>query len=178
MEVVEILKKAIDQNASDIFFVAGSPCMFKVGQQLVKVTQEKMMPNDTKDIVQQLYGFTPYCSYENFVANGEDDFSFSLSQVGRFRVNVYRQRNSEAAVLRVVNFDLPNPEDLNIPESVLNLSDRRKGIILVSGPAGSGKSTTLACLIDRMNETRSCHIITIEDPIEFLHSHKKSIVSQ
>jgi twitching motility protein PilT len=100
MEVVEILKKAIDQNASDIFFVAGSPCMFKVGQQLVKVTQEKMMPNDTKDIVQQLYGFAPYCSYENFVANGEDDFSFSLSQVGRFRVNVYRQRNSEAAVLR------------------------------------------------------------------------------
>lgn len=178
MEVVEILKKAIDQNASDIFFVAGSPCMFKVGQQLVKVTQEKMMPNDTKDIVQQLYGFAPYCSYENFVANGEDDFSFSLSQIGRFRVNVYRQRNSEAAVLRVVNFDLPNPEDLNIPESVLNLSDRRKGIILVSGPAGSGKSTTLACLIDRMNETRSCHIITIEDPIEFLHSHKKSIVSQ
>ena len=85
--------------------------------------------NDTKDIVQQLYGFAPYCSYENFVANGEDDFSFSLSQVGRFRVNVYRQRNSEAAVLRVVNFDLPNPEDLNIPESVLNLSDRRKGII-------------------------------------------------
>ena len=76
MEVVEILKKAIDQNASDIFFVAGSPCMFKVGQQLVKVTQEKMMPNDTKDIVQQLYGFAPYCSYENFVANGEDDFSF------------------------------------------------------------------------------------------------------
>ena len=178
MEVVEILKKAIDQNASDIFFVAGSPCMFKVGQQLVKVTQEKMMPNDTKDIVQQLYGFAPYCSYENFVANGEDDFSFSLSKVGRFRVNVYRQRNSEAAVLRVINFDLPNPEDLNIPESVLNLSDRRKGIILVSGPAGSGKSTTLACLIDRMNETRSCHIITIEDPIEFLHSHKKSIVSQ
>ena len=178
MEVVEILKKALVQNACDIFFVAGSPCMFKVGQQLVKVTQEKMMPNDTKDIVQQLYGFAPYCSYENFVANGEDDFSFSLSQVGRFRVNVYRQRNSEAAVLRVVNFDLPNPEDLNIPESVLNLSDRRKGIILVSGPAGSGKSTTLACLIDRMNETRSCHIITIEDPIEFLHSHKKSIVSQ
>ncbi len=172
------LKKAIKENASDIFFVAGSPCMLKVGQQLVAITQEKMMPNDTKNIVQQLYGFAPYCSYENFVANGEDDFSFSLSQVGRFRVNVYRQRNSEAAVLRVVNFDLPNPEDLNIPESVLNLSDRRKGIILVSGPAGSGKSTTLACLIDRMNETRSCHIITIEDPIEFLHSHKKSIVSQ
>lgn len=178
MDVVEILKKAIKENASDIFFVAGSPCMLKVGQQLVAITQEKMMPNDTKNIVQQLYGFAPYCSYENFEKNGEDDFSFSLSQVGRFRVNVYRQRNSEAAVLRVVKFELPKPEDFHIPESILSLSNRRKGIILVSGPAGSGKSTTLACLIDRMNETRNCHIITIEDPIEFLHSHKKSIVSQ
>lgn len=178
MDVVEILKKAIKENASDIFFVAGSPCMLKVGQQLVAITQEKMMPNDTKNIVQQLYGFAPYCSYENFEKNGEDDFSFSLSQAGRFRVNVYRQRNSEAAVLRVVKFELPKPEDFHIPESILSLSNRRKGIILVSGPAGSGKSTTLACLIDRMNETRNCHIITIEDPIEFLHSHKKSIVSQ
>lgn len=144
MDVVEILKKAIKENASDIFFVAGSPCMLKVGQQLVAITQEKMMPNDTKNIVQQLYGFAPYCSYENFEKNGEDDFSFSLSQVGRFRVNVYRQRNSEAAVLRVVKFELPKPEDFHIPESILSLSNRRKGIILVSGPAGSGKSTTLA----------------------------------
>ena len=167
MDVVDILKRAIHENASDIFFIAGSPCMLKIGQQLVAVNDKKMMPNDTKDIVQQLYGFAPYCSYDNFMSEGEDDFSFSLSQVGRFRVNVYRQRNSEAAVLRVVKFELPNPEDLHIPESILNLSNRRKGIILVSGPAGSGKSTTLACLIDRMNETRNCHIITIEDPIEF-----------
>lgn len=178
MDVVDILKRAIHENASDIFFIAGSPCMLKIGQQLVAVNDKKTMPNDTKDIVQQLYGLAPYCSYDNFMSEGEDDFSFSLSQVGRFRVNVYRQRNSEAAVLRVVKFELPNPEDLHIPESILNLSNRRKGIILVSGPAGSGKSTTLACLIDRMNETRNCHIITIEDPIEFLHSHKKSIVSQ
>lgn len=178
MDIVEILKKSVTENASDIFFIAGSPCMLKVGQELVAVSDKKMMPDDTHDVVQQLYQCAPYCSYDNFVKNGEDDFSFSLSQVGRFRVNVYRQRNSEAAVLRVVKFDLPNPKDFHIPESILNLSDRRKGMILVSGPAGSGKSTTLACLIDRMNETRNCHIITIEDPIEFLHSHKKAIVSQ
>ena len=178
MDIVNILKEAVQKNASDIFFIAGSPCMLKVGQELLAVTESKMMPNDTKDIVQQLYQHAPYCSYENFVRDGEDDFSFSVSQIGRFRVNVYRQRNSEAAVLRVVKFDLPDPYELQIPEEILNLSNRRKGMILVSGPAGSGKSTTLACLIDRMNETRNCHIITIEDPIEFLHSHKKSIVSQ
>lgn len=178
MDIVEVLKKSVTENASDIFFIAGSPCMLKVGQELVAVSEKKMMPNDTHDVVQQLYQCAPYCSYDNFVKNGEDDFSFSLSQVGRFRVNVYRQRNSEAAVLRVVKFDLPNPSDFHIPEFILNLSDRRKGMILVSGPAGSGKSTTLACLINRMNETRNCHIITIEDPIEFLHTHKKAIVSQ
>ena len=81
MDVVDILKKAIQNNASDIFFVAGSPCMLKIGQQLVAVSENKMMPNDTRDIVQQLYGFAPYCSYNNFVSEGEDDFSFSLSQV-------------------------------------------------------------------------------------------------
>ena len=178
MDVIQILKMATEKKASDIFFVAGSKGILKIGQEFIPVTKEKMMPNDTKDIVRQLYDFAPYCAYENFVQQGEDDFSFSLPNIGRFRVNVYRQRNSEAAVLRVVQFDLPDPKKLGIPESILELSNRRKGMILVSGPAGSGKSTTLACLIDRMNETRSCHIITIEDPIEFLHSHKKSIVSQ
>ena len=167
MDVVEILKKAIKENASDIFFVAGSPCMLKVGQQLVAITQEKMMPNDTKNIVQQLYGFAPYCSYENFEKNGEADFSFSLSQVGRFRVNVYRQRNSEAAVLRVVKFELPKPEDFHIPESILSLSNRRKGIILVSGPAGSGKSTTLACLIDRMTKLEIVILLRLKIQLNF-----------
>ena len=178
MDVIQILKMATEKKASDIFFVAGSKGILKIGQEFIPVTEEKMMPDDTKEIVSQLYGFAPYCAYENFVRQGEDDFSFSLPHIGRFRVNVYRQRNSEAAVLRVVQFDLPDPKKLGIPESILELSNRRKGMILVSGPAGSGKSTTLACLIDRMNETRCCHIITIEDPIEFLHTHKKSIVSQ
>lgn len=178
MDIIEILKLAIEKKASDIFVVAGSKCIIKVQQELIEVTENKLMPNDTSEIIQQLYEFAPYCAYEDFKENGEDDFSFSLSQIGRFRVNVYRQRNSEAAVLRVVDFELPDPQIIGIPNTVLDLAQHRKGMILISGPAGSGKSTTLACMIDRMNETRSCHIITIEDPIEFLHRHKKCIVSQ
>jgi twitching motility protein PilT len=109
---------------------------------------------------------------------GDDDFSFSLPNVARFRVNTYKQRGTIAAVIRIVAFDLPEPSSLGIPEVVLAQSDRRKGLVLVTGPAGSGKSTTLSCIIDRINHTRNAHIITLEDPIEFLHRHDKSIVSQ
>lgn len=178
MDVKKILEQAVKMDASDIFFVAGSPYAFKIKKEIIKQDDVRLMPEDLKDIVQQLYSFAPYCQYENFQENGEDDYSFSLANIGRFRVNVYRQRNSEAAVLRVVKFELPDSKKLSIPDVVLDLADQKKGMILISGPAGSGKSTTLACIIDRINSTRNAHIITIEDPIEYLHSHKKSIVSQ
>ena len=178
LHVKEILKQAVDMDASDLFFVAGSPYAFKIKGEIVKLGETRLMPDDLKDIIQQLYSFAPYCDYEVFAKTGDDDYSFSLPEIGRFRVNVYRQRNSEAAVLRVVKFDLPNPKELGIPDSILNLYKEKKGMILVSGTAGSGKSTTLACIIDKINETRKSHIITIEDPIEFLHCHKQSIVSQ
>lgn len=178
MDVKKILEQAVKMDASDIFFVAGSPYAFKIKKEIIKQDDVRLMPEDLKDIVQQLYSFAPYCRYENFQENGEDDYSFSLANIGRFRVNVYRQRNSEAAVLRVVKFELPDPKKLSIPDVVLDLAEQKKGMILISGPAGSGKSTTLACIIDRINLTRNAHIITIEDPIEYLHSHKKSIVSQ
>lgn len=178
MNVVEILKEAIRQDASDIFFVAGSPYAFKIQKEVIKQSEQRLMPDDMKDIIQQLYAMAPYCDYEQFARTGDDDYSFSLPQVGRFRVNVFRQRNSEAAVLRVVKFELPDPKQLQIPQDILDLSMQTKGMILISGPAGSGKSTTLACIIDKINTNRSSHIITIEDPIEYLHSHKKSIVSQ
>lgn len=178
MNVVEILKEAIQKDASDIFFVAGSPYAFRIQKEVIKQGEQRLMPNDMKDIIQQLYELAPYCDYKQFETTGDDDYSFSLPQVGRFRVNVFRQRNSEAAVLRVVKFELPDPEQLQIPSDILALSSQTKGMILISGPAGSGKSTTLACIIDKINESRNAHIITIEDPIEYLHSHKKSIVSQ
>jgi len=109
---------------------------------------------------------------------GDDDFSFALLNVSRFRCNAYWQRGTMAAICRIVNFELPHVEKLGIPDIVMNLYTQRSGMVLVTGPAGSGKSTTLACLVDRINENREAHIITIEDPIEYLHRHKKSLVSQ
>ena len=115
---------------------------------------------------------------ERLLQTGDDDFSFSLAGLARFRVNVYRQRGSMAAVIRVVAFDIPDWKDLSIPEQVMDLAGVTHGMVLVTGTAGSGKSTTQACIIDRINRTRECHIITLEDPIEYLHRDRKSIVSQ
>lgn len=178
IDVKELLKDAVEKDASDIFIVAGSPYAYKMNGEITVIGTERLMPNDCEEIIKKIYDYAPYNSMDTFLETGDDDFSFSIPNVGRFRVNVYRQRNSQAAVLRVVQFDLPKPEDYNIPEFIINLHKVKKGMILISGSAGSGKSTTLACIIDKINETRNAHIITIEDPIEFLHSHKKSIVSQ
>jgi len=115
---------------------------------------------------------------DHLTQHGDDDFSFSVSGVGRFRCNAYQQRNSLAMVLRVVSLVLPNPEKMHIPDEILRLADVKKGLVLVTGPAASGKSTTLACIIDRINTNRHGHIITIEDPIEFIHAHKASVLSQ
>ena len=117
---------------------------------------------------------------ERFIANGnhDDDFSFALPGIGRFRANVFRQRGSYGAVIRVIPFGLPNPAEFNIPDEVLRLAQFKKGLVLVTGPAGSGKSTTLACIIDRLNHQRTGHIITMEDPIEYIHKHGSCIVTQ
>lgn len=114
----------------------------------------------------------------HFEHRGDDDFSFAVPGVARFRANAYRQRGSMAAVIRVVAFDIPDYRDLHIPEEVMKLSEVTSGLVLVTGTAGSGKSTTQACIIDRINKTREAHIITLEDPIEYLHRHQKSIISQ
>ena len=111
--------------------------------------------------------------------NGEDDdFSFALKGSGRFRVNVFRQRGSLAAVIRLIRFGLPDPVEMEIPEEVISLAETQKGLVLVAGSVGTGKSTTLACIIQRINQTRDCHIITMEDPIEYLYRHERSIVTQ
>ena len=174
----EILKRAIDEGSSDIFFVAGSPYAFMHNGVIVKQGEDFLRPDDCEDIIRQIYELDNGKNIENFLKSGDDDFSFSLPGVGRFRVNAYRQRNSLAAVLRVVKFGIPNYKELSIPEEVIDLYNVKKGMIIVSGPAGSGKSTTLACIVDKINENRSSHIVTLEDPIEFLHQHKKSIISQ
>ncbi len=177
MDMMEILNEAVRVDASDIFLVAGSAPGFKVNG-TIEYHHERLMPEDTKRLIAEIYEMKDHRDMEPFIKQGEDDFSFSIPHIGRFRVNAYFQRGSQSAVLRIVKFTLPDPQALHIPESVLRFSQLRKGLVLITGSAGSGKTTTLACLIDEINKQRNGHIITIEDPIEYLHSHKKSIVSQ
>ena len=136
------------------------------------------MPADTEQLIREIYHLANNRNFQRFLDQGDDDFSFAIPGLSRFRVNTYRQRGSLAAVIRMIAFELPDPRQLNIPEEVMEAADFTKGMVLVTGPAGSGKSTTMACLVDRINSTREGHIITLEDPLEYLHRHKKSIVSQ
>ncbi len=178
MELHEILKTAADDNASDIFIVTGAAISYKSNGRLVKVNDEPLMPAATKELVYEIFKLGGFTFGIDEMPEKEMDFSISVVGMGRFRANIYKQRGSYAAVLRYVPFSLPEPEKLGIPESVMKISEMKSGIVLVTGPAGSGKSTTLSCIIEKINEERTGHIITIEDPIEFLHKHKKSIISQ
>ena len=173
----ELLCKAVEMGGSDIFIMPGAGVTVKVENDLVDLTPEKLKPEDTQKLIEEMYQLA-HRDISILDHEGDDDFSFAIVNVSRFRCNAYRQRGSLAAICRIVNFDLPDPKEMDIPDIVINLSSMRSGMILVTGPAGSGKSTTLACVLDRINETRSGHIITVEDPIEYLHRHKKSLVSQ
>lgn len=177
MELIEILKKAIALGGSDMFIIPGSHVTAKVQGNFVPLTEDIVLPADTEKLVAETYRLAARDN-ETLELNNDDDFSFTIPGVSRFRCNVYRQRNTLAATIRIVSFGLPDPKLLSIPDTVMALTERRNGMILVTGPAGSGKSTTLACMVDRINETRCGHIVTVEDPIEYLHKHKKSLVSQ
>lgn len=177
MGILEILQQAISMEAADIFLVAGLPVTFKCGGHQERLPGDFLRPADICGLVDSIYEISRR-DRVNLEKGIDDDFSFSVSQMGRFRVNVFRQRGSLAAVIRVIKFGLPDPVKLGIPESVLSLADNKKGLVLITGSAGTGKSTTLACMIDRINRERDCHIITMEDPIEYIHRHNKSIVSQ
>ncbi len=178
MNIQEIIQSAITAKASDIFIVAGCPIEIKVNNRLTQLTSEKTMPLMTENLINEIYVLAHRNTKETLMLQGDDDFSFSLPALARFRVNVYRQRGSLAAVLRIVKFDIPKAEDLHIPSDILKFALMRKGLVIISGPAGSGKSSTVATLIDTINQTRQAHIVTIEDPIEFLYTHNRSVVSQ
>ena len=177
MNLNEILHEATKRNASDIFLIPGAPVTLKLNGGQEKIGEERLVPASISELVNEIYD-TSGRQRTNLESSVDDDFSFSISDLGRFRVNVFRQRGSLAAVIRVIHFGMPDPEKFGIPESVLSLADNKKGLILVTGSAGTGKTTTLACMIDRINKSRACHIITMEDPIEFVHRHEKSIVTQ
>ena len=179
MELRELLKQMIDVKASDVFFIAGLPLSYQASGVHVRGEGAPLMPADTKAVVQSIYEVAGRdISIFEAKENHDEDFSFALPGVGRFRANIFRQRGSYGAIIRVIPFGLPDPSQMNIPEGVLRLADISKGMVLVTGPAGSGKSTTLTCIIDRMNHQRSGHIITMEDPIEHVHSHGTCIVTQ
>lgn len=174
---MEYLKTAVEHEASDVFFVAGKSACEKLDGRIRPISDARLMPADTEAIITQMYQMAGR-SMEHFLDRGDDDFSFAVPGLARFRVNTYRQRSSMAAVIRVVSFDIPDWQEWGIPAEVMALADQTSGMILVTGTAGSGKTTTQACIINRINRTRECHIVTLEDPIEYLHRHQKSIVSQ
>jgi len=171
------LERAVADGASDLFIVAGAPVSQKVDGRILPMEEGRVLSQETRELVTQIYQQAGR-DMEGYLARGDDDFSFSLPGLARFRVNAYRQRGSLAAVIRVVAFDIPDWQALGIPAGVMDLAAVEHGMVLVTGTAGSGKSTTQACIIDRINRTRSCHIVTLEDPIEFLHRDVKSIISQ
>ncbi|NHM16326.1 PilT/PilU family type 4a pilus ATPase [Eggerthellaceae bacterium zg-887] len=179
MKLEELLQQMVDVKASDIFIIAGLPLTYQLGSRQVRIGDSMLMPADTEAVVRSIYevagrDIVPF----EAARNHDDDFSFAVSGIGRFRVNVFRQRGSYGAVVRVIPFSLPNPTEYHIPEDVLRTADFQKGLVLVTGPAGSGKSTTLATIVDRLNHRRQGHIITMEDPIEYVHRHGSCIVTQ
>ena len=178
MDALTFLKKTTELGASDLFIVAGLPLSYKKSGQLIELTSERIMPENTEILIREIYSLAGDRDISHFLKTGDDDFSFALPGISRFRVSSYKQRGALSAVVRIITFDLPQPELIGIPQQIIDFSKLSKGLVLITGPAGSGKSTTLACIINEINKTQEKHIITLEDPIEFLHRHQKSIVSQ
>lgn len=176
IELQSLLKEAVDKMASDIFISVGVPPTLKINGQLIKIDDEKLNPEMARKMISEL--FKTEEDFLDFVKAGEKDFSTSLAGIGRFRVAAYIQRGSMAAAIRVLRFESLDLGQLNIPTEILDFHSKKKGLILVTGPTGSGKSTTLSAIISLINKKRSCHILTLEDPIEYLHKHDKSIVDQ
>ncbi len=178
MDFKALVEKIVAQGASDIFIISGRPVTAKIKGRMESFSEGILLPSDTNDIIEQIYKHAADRDMTRLHQLGDDDFSFAIKNISRFRVNAYKQRGTYAAVIRAITFKLPQPDELNIPTAVMDICKNERGFVLVTGAAGSGKSTTLACMIDYINQNRQQHIITLEDPIEFLHPHAKSIVSQ
>jgi twitching motility protein PilT len=173
----EYLTVASERRASDIHLTVARDPSCRIDGEITSLFPEPMTVTDMNRLVDSLLKEMP-TQRETFEKLGEVDFAYSVPNLGRFRINVFRQRGANAIVSRKLNSKMPNPKDLGVPEAVVNMTTKRRGLVLVTGATGSGKSTTLASLINIINNNYNSHIITLEDPIEYLHTHIKSIVNQ
>lgn len=173
--IEEMLRIAKDAGASDVHITVGVPPKMRVNGKLITMDFDRLLPADTVLLLDEIMNDHQKARFEE---NGEYDMSFSIIGQGRYRANVYKQRGSVAFALRLVGTQVPSAESLRLPPSVIDLYQRKRGLVLVTGPTGSGKSTTLAAIIDKINSNRECHVITLEDPIEYLHQHRLSMVNQ
>ncbi|MBL8066269.1 MAG: type IV pilus twitching motility protein PilT [Chthonomonadaceae bacterium] len=171
----EVLRDALERKASDVHLTAGLPPMARVDGELVPLNYEILAPEHTKSLV---YDIMTDEHIQKFESTHELDMAYTAKGLARYRMNVYVQRHSVAAALRMIPNRIPSYEDLSLPPVIREIAKRSSGLVLVTGPTGSGKSTTIAAMVDDINGTRQGHILTIEDPIEYLHNHKKSMINQ
>lgn len=175
MKIEELLQEAVARRASDLHLTVGMPPIIRVHGSLEKMNFPTLKPDDTRQLFESM---TTDDRLRQFQEIGEVDFSHAIFGLSRFRVNAFRQRGAIAIAIRVISEKVPNLDELGLPDIIKNFSRKPRGLVLVTGPTGSGKSTTLAAMIDLINEERSCNILTLEDPIEYLHRHRNSLVNQ
>lgn len=175
MNLDGLIKQAIEHGASDIHFTVGAEPTMRLHGKLTPITDEKMTNTDTVRFAKEILTEK---QIQHLLEVGEVDCAYEVDNGFRLRVNIFKQRNNSGIALRVIPNQIPSMESLGLPAVIKKLAEKRRGLILVTGPTGSGKSTTLATMIDYMNELRDEHIITIEDPIEYMHTHKQCLVNQ
>lgn len=171
----ELLKTTMEKKASDLHLTVGVPPVIRVNGSLEQLPLDILKPLDTQEYAKQILDEK---EYEDYFKKGEKDISFSVAGLGRFRVNIYKQRGSDTLAIRVVGIKTPTLKEINMPAVVSELANKQRGLVLVTGPTGSGKSTTLAAMINEINQNKPVHIITLEDPIEYVHRHNKAIINQ
>lgn len=170
----ELLELTLDSGASDLHLTVGVPPIMRINGKLIPIKADYLTPENTEAYARAVLKD----KYEEYSLQGEVDTSYSIAGTGRFRVNMFKQRGSDALAIRVVGLKVPSLQELGFPNVIRELTTKKRGLVLVTGPTGSGKSTTLAAMINEINTTQSNHIITLEDPIEFLHRHNKSMINQ
>jgi len=171
----QLLEEMVKANASDLHLTVGAPPVVRVDGKLQRLNHDVLNSENTKKIAYSMLNEKQKLKFEQ---NSELDFSFGIEQMSRFRCNMFMQRGNVAVVLRQIPYEVKTFEELGLPKVIADFSNLPRGLVLVTGPTGSGKSTTLASIIDKINKEHACHIITVEDPIEYLHRHQKSLVNQ